>query len=83
MVTQIDEDISERNVRLWHTIIILIILFVIIVTVIVVSLAIVCRYYRLVIFPTGAVADLFKANLVHDATCACGLKTESVEHYLL
>ena len=46
MVTQIDEDISERNVRLWHTIIILIILFVIIVTVIVVSLAIVCRYYR-------------------------------------
>ena len=46
IVTQIDEDISEKNVRLWHTIIILIILFVIIVTVIVVSLAIVCRYYR-------------------------------------
>ena len=28
-------------------------------------------------------ADLNKANLVHDAYCACGYTSESVEHYLL
>ena len=28
-------------------------------------------------------AYFFMADLVHDAICTCGYKTESVEHYLL
>ncbi|XP_076090760.1 uncharacterized protein LOC143062837 isoform X1 [Mytilus galloprovincialis] len=45
-VTQIDKDLTTKNVRLWHTIIIMIIIFIFIVTVVVVTSVIVCRYYR-------------------------------------
>ncbi|XP_052093462.1 uncharacterized protein LOC127729650 [Mytilus californianus] len=45
-VTQMDKDLTSRNVRLWHSIIIMIIIFIFIVTVVVVTLVVVCRYYR-------------------------------------
>lgn len=45
-VTQMDNDLTSTNVRLWHTVVILIIVFIVVAVIVILMLLIMCRHYR-------------------------------------